>query len=139
MCVILDANCIGNFNDSANEDMKPVRQWLERKNSKIVYSDTEKFRREWDEGGGYRLRRELQRRNKLKLVSVQDVEERENELSGRVVSDDEHIIALALTAQAKVLVSSDRKLIRDFKDHVTQGRVYQTKGHKRLLKNDLCP
>ena len=139
MCVILDANCIGDFNDSANEDMKPVRQWLERKNSKIVYSDTEKFRREWDEGGGYRLRRELQRRNKLKLVSVQDVEERENELSGRVVSDDEHIIALALTAQAKVLVSSDRKLIRDFKDHVTQGRVYQTKGHKRLLKNDLCP
>ena len=139
MCVILDANCIGNFNDSANEDMKPVRQWLERKNSKIVYSDTEKFRREWDKGGGYRLRRELQRRNKLKLVSVQDVEERENELSGRVVSDDEHIIALALTAQAKVLVSSDRRLIRDFKDHVTQGRVYQTKGHKRLLKNDLCP
>ena len=139
MCVILDANCIGDFNDSANEDMKPVRQWLERKNSKIVYSDTEKFRREWDKGGGYRLRRELQRRNKLKLVSVQDVEERENELSGRVVSDDEHIIALALTAQAKVLVSSDRKLIRDFKDHVTQGRVYQTKGHKRLLKNDLCP
>ncbi len=139
MCVILDANCIGDFNDSANEDMKPVRQWLERKNSKIVYSDTEKFRREWDEGGGYRLRRELQRRNKLKLVSVQDVEERENELSGRVVSDDEHIIALALTAQAKVLVSSDRRLIRDFKDHVTQGRVYQTKGHKRLLKNDLCP
>ena len=119
--------------------MKPVRQWLERKNSKIVYSDTEKFRREWDEGGGYRLRRELQRRNKLKLVSVQDVEERENELSGKVVSDDEHIIALALTAQAKVLVSSDRKLIRDFKDHVTQGKVYQTKGHKRLLKNDLCP
>ena len=139
MCVILDANCIGDFNDSANEDMKPVRQWLERKNSKIVYSDTEKFRREWDKGGGYRLRRELQRRNKLKLVSVQDVEERENELSGRVVSDDEHIIALALTAQAKVLVSSDRRLIRDFKDHVTQGRVYQTKGHKRLLKNDLCP
>ena len=36
MCVILDANCIGDFNDSANEDMKPVRQWLERKNSKIV-------------------------------------------------------------------------------------------------------
>ena len=139
MCVILDANCIGDFNDSANEDMKPVRQWLERKNSKIVYSDTEKFRKEWDKGGGYRLRRELQRRNKLKLVSVQDVEERENELSGRVVSDDEHIIALALTAQAKVLVSSDRRLIRDFKDHVTQGRVYQTKGHKRLLKNDLCP
>ncbi len=128
MCVILDANCIGDFNDSANEDMKPVRQWLERKNSKIVYSDTEKFRKEWDKGGGYRLRRELQRRNKLKLVSVQDVEERENELSGRVVSDDEHIIALALTAQAKVLVSSDRRLIRDFKDHVTQGRVAHVKN-----------
>lgn len=139
MCVILDANCIGDFSNSANEDMKPVRQWLESRNGKIVYSDTEKFKREWNIGGGYQLRRQLQRRNKLKLVSVQDVEEKENELSRHIASDDEHIIALALIAQVKVLVSNDKKLIGDFKDHVTQGKVYQTKGHKHLLRKDTCP
>ena len=139
MCIILDANCIGDFNNSANEDMKPVRQWLESRNGKIVYSDTEKFRSEWNAGGGYQLRRQLQRRNKLKLVSIQDVEEKENELSGEIASDDEHIIALAVIAEVKVLVSNDKKLIRDFKDHVTQGKVYQTKGHKRLLRKDTCP
>ena len=139
MCIILDANCIGNFNDRTNEDMKPVRQWLETKNGKIVYSDTEKFRREWDTGGGYQLRRTLQRRNKLKLVSIQDVKEKVHELSRVIASDDEHIIALALIAQTKVLVSNDKKLIRDFKDRVTQGKVYQTKGHRRLLKKDTCP
>ena len=139
MCIILDANCIGDFNNSANEDMKPVRQCLESRNGKIVYSDTEKFRSEWNAGGGYQLRRQLQRRNKLKLVSIQDVEEKENELSGEIASDDEHIIALAVIAQVKVLVSNDKKLIRDFKDHITQGKVYQTKGHKRLLRKDTCP
>ena len=77
MCVILDANCIGRYNKSPiDEDIKPVHQWIERKNGKIVYSDTDKFKKEWDKGGGYTLRRQLQRRDKLKLVSAQDVQEK---------------------------------------------------------------
>ena len=77
MCAILDVNLIGRFKkDPVDEDMNPVHQWLERKNGKIVYSDTEKFRKEWDKGGGYTLRRQLQRRDKLKLVSVQDVQKK---------------------------------------------------------------
>ncbi len=140
MCVILDANCIGKYNkDPADEDMKPVQQWLERKNGKIVYSDTEKFRKEWDSGGGYELRRQLQRRNKLKLMSVQDVQQKENELKDKIKSNDAHIVALALVAQVKVLVSNDSKLIEDFKEHVSQGKVYKTKGHRHLLTKDTCP
>ena len=140
MCVILDANCIGKFNKNpVDKDMKPVQQWLERKNGKIVYSDTEQFKKEWDEGGGYALRRQLQRRDKLKLMSVQDVRQKENELTDKIKSDDAHIIALAIVAGVKVLVSNDNKLIRDFKEHISQGKVYKTKSHRHLLTKDTCP
>jgi hypothetical protein len=67
------------------------------------------------------------------------VEEKADELKGKITSDDEHIIALALVAKVKVLVSDDIKLIRDFKDHITQGKVYRTKKHTHLLKKDTCP
>ena len=139
MCVILDTNCIGKFNKGTDEDIKPVRHWVYNRNGKIAYANTEKFRVEWKSGGGYELRRELLRRNKLKDVPAQDVVEKENELKGEIASDDEHVIALALVAEVKVLVSDDEKLIRDFKNHVTQGKVYRTKKHTHLLKKDACP
>ena len=154
MCIILDVNCIGKFNNTADEDMEPIRQWLERKNGRIAYSDAEKFRREWESGGGYELRRELERRGKLKSVPAPDVEAKQNELEGRMESNDVHIIALAILAKAKVLVvqrlpyaptkgkrrrlrGADPELQKDFKNLVG-GKVYLAKGHSHLLTKDLC-
>ena len=139
MCVILDTNCIGKFIKGTDEDIKPVRHWVYRKNGKIVYAATEKFKAEWKGSKARDLMRELQRRNKFIEAPVQDVEERENELKKIIKSDDEHIIALALVAEVKVLVSDDNTLIADFKNHVTHGKVYRTKKHTHLLKKDTCP
>ena len=140
MCVILDVNNIGKFNEPADEDMKPVWNWLDRQNGKIAYSNTKKFEEEWEKGGGIQLRRELQRRNKLKEVPAQDVQQKAAELEGKIESDDPHIIALAIIANVKVLVSNDRRLHEDFKNRdLVGGRVYQTKSHSRLLRKDMCP
>lgn len=139
MCVILDTNCIGRFIKGTNEDIKPVRHWVYKKNGKIVYAATEKFRAEWKGSKARDLMRELQRRNKFIEVPAQDVQERENELKEIIKSDDEHIIALALVAEVKVLVSDDNTLIADFKNHIAQGKVYKTKKHTHLLKKDTCP
>ena len=140
MCAILDVNSLGKFRDLANEDMKPVWHWLENKNGKIVYSDTDKFRREWERGGGHNLMRELQRRDKLRLVKIQDVQGKEDELRGKIASDDPHIIALAIVADVKLLISSDQTLHQDFKNrNLVGGKVYQNKRHARLLKKDTCP
>ena len=140
MCVILDVNNIGKFNEPADEDMKPVWNWLDRQNGKIAYSNTKKFEEEWERGGGIQLRRELQRRNKLKEIPAQDVQEKAAELEGKIESNDPHIIALAIIAKVKVLVSNDRRLHEDFKNRdLVGGRVYQTKSHSRLLRKDMCP
>ena len=140
MCVILDANMFGEFKDQSNEDMQPVWNWLENKNGKIAYTNTRKFDEEWERGGVTDLIKLLKQAEKLKEVPAPDVQQKENELTGKIESDDPHIIALAIVANVKVLVSSDQTLHQDFKNrNLVGGKVYQNKKHARLLTKDTCP
>ena len=140
MCVILDANMFGEFKDQSNEDMQPVWNWLENKNGKIAYTNTSKFDEEWERGGVTDLIKLLKQAEKLKEVPAPDVQQKENELIGKIASDDPHIIALAIVADVKVLVSSDQTLHQDFKNrNLVGGRVYQTEKHAHLLTKDTCP
>ena len=144
MCVIVDTNTFHKFKNPDDEDMEPVWTWLEKRDGKIAYSDIEKLEEEWDNGGMQNLRNRLRQRGKLKIVSPQDVEEKADELKGEIASNDEHIIALALIAGVKVLISyreGDRDLFDDFKDkNLAGGRVYTRKAHaQRMLKKDTCP
>ena len=137
MCIILDANLFGNFDDPRNENMKPLHRWLGNHYGKIVYSDTPKLQDEWSRAGS-RLLERLRQDGSLKLVASAEVEEMECRLEGQTRSDDEHIVALALVANVRVLVSNDRALHQDFKN-IVGGQVYQTKSHARLLRRDTCP
>ncbi len=142
MCVILDTNTFGKFKDPTDEDMAPVWKWLDNRNGKIVYANTKKFEDEWEKGGMSHLRGQMMRAGQLKLVS-EGVQEKTDELKGKIVSNDEHIIALALIAQVKVLVSyreGDRDLFTDFKNReLVSGKVYTRKAHARMLTKDTCP
>ena len=142
MCVILDTNTFGKFKDSTDKDMAPVWKWLDNRNGKIVYANTKKFENEWERGGMSHLRDQMMRAGQLKLVS-EGVQEKTDELKGKIVSNDEHIIALALIAEVKVLVSyreGDRNLFDDFKDkNLVGGKVYTRKQHTHLLTKDMCP
>ena len=141
MCVILDADAFGKFKNPENEDIEPVWKWLENKNGKIAYSGTEKFETEWNQGGMSDFRDELRQAGKIKLISPQVLQQKVNELKGKIESNDEHIIALAIIANVKVLISGgDAKLIKDFKDSaLVRGKVYLRKQHARLLTKDTCP
>ena len=143
MCIIVDTNTFHKFRESDDEDMEPVWTWLEKRDGKIAYADIERLEEEWNRGGMQNLRNRLRQRGKLKIVSPQDVEERANELKGKIASNDEHIIALALIANVKVLVSyreGDRNLFDDFRDrNLVGGKVYTRTQHTHLLKKDTCP
>ena len=141
MCIILDVNMLSRFKKHADEDMRHVWNWLQKKNSKIAYSTTQKFKDEWKRGGGDSLMRELERNKKLKLVSNQDVLIEQSEVEGKIESNDSHIIALARVAQVKVLVSQDKELINDFtnRELVARGKVYQRAEHAHLLNRLRCP
>ena len=144
MCIIVDTNTFHKFKDPNNEDMEPVWTWLENRGGKIAYADTEKLEHEWDKGGMQNLRNRLRRTGKLKVVSPEDVQEKADELKDEITSNDEHIIALALIAEIKVLVSyreGDRDLFTDFKNReLVGGKVYTRKSHaRRMLTKDTCP
>ena len=155
MCAILDANCFSKFREQNDEDMKPVQNWVDNKNGKIIYTDTEKFKSEWLKGGMTEQMRTLEQAGKLRRVLFQEVEKKAEELIGKIESDDPHIIALAMIAKVKVLIvqrlpdtprigkrrlprGADPKLQRDFKNLVG-GKVYITKSHSHLLTKDTCP
>ena len=143
MCIIVDTNTFHKFKKPDDEDMEPVWTWLEKREGKIAYSDIEKLEEEWNRVGMQNLRNQLRQRGKLKIVSPQDVEEKANELTGMISSDDEHIVALALVAGVKALVSyreGDRDLFDDFKGkNLVGGKVYTRKAHARMLTKDTCP
>ncbi len=143
MCVIVDTNTFHKFRKRNNEDMEPLWTWLERRGGKIAYSDTEKLEKEWNRAGMQDLREQLIQAGKLKKVPPQNVEEKASELTGMISSDDEHIVALALVAGVKVLVSyreGDSDLFDDFRDkNLVGGRVYTRKTHTHLLTKDMCP
>ena len=142
MCVILDTNTFGKFKNPNDEDMAPVWKWLDNRNGKIVYANTEKFEDEWEKGGMNHLRDQMMRAGQLKLVS-EGVQEKADELKDKTASNDEHIIALAIIASVKVLVSyreGDGNLFADFKNReLVGGRVYTRKTHTHLLTKDTCP
>ena len=140
MCIILDANMLNRFKKRADEDMGPVWHWLSKENSKIAFSTTEKFKNEWAKGGGDNLMRELERSKKLKSVSKEYVLEKQKELEGKIESNDSHVIALAIIAEVKLLVSADKELCSDFKNpDLVGGDVYQTKDDKNKLTEVFCP
>ncbi len=136
MCVILDACMYSDFCDPQNHHMKPLRKWID-KNGKIAYSATKKFESELPERmkGIFASYREA---GKLKLVNKGAVMRIQNSLTG-LRSNDPHIIALAKVAEVNLLVSSDKKLQRDFHTFIKNGKVYQKKSHERLLYKRSCP
>ena len=137
MCIILDSNNSTKFKNK-DPDMQPVRKWLARKNGKIAYSNTERFKKEWKKGGMNYL--DLSRNGELKLIPRHEVLEEQKKLEDGIESNDAHIIALAIVADVKVLISNDRDLCTDFKNpNLVGGKVYQNRAHAHLLTGYRCP
>ena len=119
--------------------MKPVRDWVYRGNGKIAYATTEDLKREWDKEAP-KLRTQLQRRAKLKLVPRNSVQRKQTELEGKILSNDTHIIALAIVADVQLLISDDKDLCSDFMNpDLVGGEVYQTKDDQDKLTEVFCP
>ncbi len=136
MCIIVDANLQSRFMNKEDCGMKPVHDWIKKNGSKIAHSYTPKFRKETIES----FKKELiilHQGGRLKLIAPKEVQKQQKNLTN-LQSDDPHIIALALAAKVKVLITNDRNLEKDFKQHVG-GKIYHNEDHKHLLKKDLCP
>lgn len=140
--MIVDANRLGKFlADPVHEDVAPIREWLDRRGGRIVYSTGGKFAREV----GRRLRNKLAdyvRAGQATYVSPERFLEDEHTLEPQISSDDPHVLALARATGVRLLYTGDGDLANDFKDKRfidrPRGKVYSRAGNAHLLTRSAC-
>lgn len=154
MCAIVDNNVAIEVFGKKNKSLAPAaeffRLWIFRRGSLVVGGKlADELRQHTD---CVRAIRELIRRGRARRIDRTNVNDQERQLNRRQehVSDDPHILALALTSGARLLYTNDKDLIRDFGNHrlisKPRGRVYTTNRSKRvtpthrslLARTDLC-
>ena len=137
--MILDTNMWGDFLKPKNQDMKPIQNWLEKRNGKLVYSRHQGFIKELSEKH-LQLLQEYGRTGKAKLVDKKEVTKAIEEIKNEhniENSDDHHILGLAKASRVNLLCTKDKILHKYFKE-IIKGNIYQDKSHQRLLTSSLC-
>lgn len=141
MCIIVDANRLGDFfAQPTKPDAQPIHDWL-RRGGKLIYSNGGKFRTDI----GARIKAKLAdyvRAGRADLVPYTTISGTASELRDKIKSDDPHVLALALYAKVRVLYTHDGKLVDDFKNKRfidrPRGTIYTGAGNSNLLTPSLC-
>ncbi len=137
MCIIVDAN---SANDLSNRtaDGEPVLRWLLNPKQRAGLILGGKLAIELDKAGFRATLAVLSRAGRLHRVPAGVLARREQALSaaGTCVSNDVHVVALALSSGCNLVFTRDAQLHRDLKRHSPSGRriaIYQRASHARLL------
>ena len=152
MCAIIDANVTFEvFGKKQTEAGMEFRNWLDGDQGSLVIGG--RNLKELSHNGNFsRWFLEARRmEGRVHQIKESEISKYENTLvqCGDLKSDDEHIIALALATNARLLYSNDKNLIKDFCNRLIidnpRGKVYSTNndkkfnaGHKKLLDENNC-
>jgi hypothetical protein len=141
MCLIVDTNLAALvFGSPTNADFLPIIEWLTspKGNGRLVVGG--QLAHELEVMNTVRrFLRGLQQAGRARFIPQSEIALAQQALvaTGRCVSNDPHVIALAQISGARVLCSQDKNLHTDFKNKQLidkpRGRVYQTAKHARLL------
>jgi len=143
MCLIIDANVCGDvIGMKKGGDFSAVWSALLDKKAIAVYGG--KLAREYARMHKInRIIKELDRIGMFRKVNDTEVDSKAKELEDNksCLSDDQHIIALALISNARLLCSNDKTLHADFTNANLMkpaGNIYQKPAHKNLIKKHCC-
>jgi|SRR6185295_363130 len=142
MCLVVDANCAAAvFAGTGPDEFDPVRVLLLGRKGGAKVAIGGRLVEEYRKAGVLRIVLELDRVGRAFSVDEEAVSRWAVRLkkTGRCRSNDHHIIALALVAKVRLLVSLDRALHRDFTNPALvanpRGKVYQSRRHAHLLRS----
>ena len=139
MCLILDTSRYGDFLNLGNQDMKPVRDWMNTGSGKVVHSPIGKIKEELRRTRRMDAKfREYRRAGKVINYPRHTVAEEKTKLPS-YNSNDPDILALALVSKVTLLVTNDKRLQADFERIIPGGKIYKTKNDAEFLRKDLCP
>lgn len=129
MCVILDNNQVGDFVDE-KEHLRGLWRALRTGKARLVHGGrlTQEYRRNKE---FFRLLARFSAAGQARVLDHTEIERRTAALTrgGTLLSDDPHVIAVGQIGAARLLVTADQNLIRDFttKAHIDRprGSVFQ--------------
>ncbi len=141
MCIIIDNCVVGNVLLQNDDDFEPVKSALYKNKNKMVYGG--KLREEYLKNK--RLKRlliTLDRSGIAKIIGKESITSEIDKLDyGKLcISNDLHIIALAIVSGARLLCTSDNDLHTDFNNHRLlknpRGKIYQNRNHVGILEEN---
>ncbi len=147
MCVVIDANKAADFCKQDHPYLKTLLRWV-NSGGRIAsggHLEKELFKVQAMKG----LLTEWSRAGKLVRISATKVAAREAVVKQHCVSDDPHVVALAIEAKAHIVVTEDKKLIVDLRNTRIVGqrrRIYKENSaspmrvdrHIALLRSSDC-
>ena len=138
MCLIIDANVVHKVFSHPTADFAPVRDAIAQGRARIVYGG--KLTTEYLRMDAFRrILLRLDQQGRARQVPSAQVEAETTRVArcGMCVSNDPHIIALALVAHVRLLCSEDDNLETDFTNTVLlrkpKGNVYKRAEHAHLI------
>jgi hypothetical protein len=137
MCLIVDNNLAADFFCGAVPDLLPLKNAVLDSSCCIYYGGA--LRREYFRSEKVkRMVRQLDQAGRAKAVPDTKVDVTTRAVAPQCVSDDPHVIALALESGARLLCSLDQSLHADFTNprliNAPRGHVYQNATHERLIR-----
>ena len=137
MCLIVDNNLAADFFCGSVPDLLPLKQAVVDSACCLFYGGH--LRREYLRSPKVmRMLRQLDQAGRAKAVPDATVDARMKLVAPQCVSDDPHIIALALESGARLLCSLDKDLHTDFTNpkliNAPRGNVYQNANHEHLVR-----
>ena len=137
MCLIVDNNLASDFFCGSVADLAPLKNAVLDSTCCLYYGghlSREYFRSEKVK----RMIRQLDQAGRAKAIPDAAVDARTEAVASQCVSDDPHIIALALESGARLLCSRDQALHTDFTNpqliNTPRGHVYQNAAHEHLIR-----
>jgi len=139
VCLIIDANVVHRIFPSPSEDHRPIRDALANRAATLVYGG--ELKREYSRINWFRpFLRRLDQTGAAKIVPDSEVDAKSEALqvAGGYLSDDPHILALALITKVRLLCSEDNNLTMDFTNrdiiNTPRGNVYRRAKHAHLIR-----
>lgn len=144
MCIIVDANVAHRIVAAPmHEDARQIVDWIDRGDGRLVIGG--KLTEELSQNGSVTrwLRTRIQA-GLVRQIPVVVIAAKERHLSALKVclSDDVHVLALALASGCRLIYTADGLLRRDFKNKriigSPRGKVYTSMANKNLLNSRTC-
>lgn len=119
MCIIIDANQAGELATGEKPYVKLVLKWIKDGGAIVSGGDLE---RELFKHSNMRdLMGQLSRSGQLRRIGKQKIEQRTAAVEAMCQSNDAHVVALAIEARTRVVVTGDNLLIKDLKNSTIVG------------------